>query len=57
VLDPKEAGDKLRDLNLEGRIKVGLIDIPNGFMDWFWFSQGRNCLLNFINTALSFKIR
>jgi hypothetical protein len=57
VLDANEVRDKLRDLNVEGRTEVDLTEIPHEFMDWFWFSQGRNFLRNFIYTALNCKIR
>jgi hypothetical protein len=57
VLDANEVRDKLRDLNVEGRIDVDLTEIPNEFMDWFLFFQGRNFLRNFINAALIFKTR
>jgi hypothetical protein len=46
MLDENEVGDKLRDLNLEGRIGVDLREIPNEFMDWFWFLRaGTVCLI------------
>jgi hypothetical protein len=57
VLDANEVRDKFRDLNIEGRIEVDLTEIPNEFMGWFLFSQGRKFLQNFINTVLNFKIR
>jgi len=33
VLDANEVRDKLRDLDVEGRIEVDLTEIPNEFMD------------------------
>jgi len=32
VLDANEVRDKLRDLNVEGRIEVDLTEIPNEFI-------------------------
>jgi len=57
VLDANEVRDKLRDLNVEGRIKVDFTEIPNEFIDWFWFSQGRNFNSGHLRCVLqSYKI-
>jgi hypothetical protein len=52
VLDANEVRDKLRDLNVEGRIVVDLTEIPG-----FGFLRAGTFLRNFIYTASNFKIR